>query len=92
MILAAIVGFIYEVSVLHITIQDTNNDLKSWKIEIQDEFVLRDQRSDKRYSRAMNLAKDLKVEQEQLEKELEKHLIEDAYERGLNDMYRKMKE
>lgn len=89
-ILSTIVGLIYEISVLHLTIQENHNKIESLGVYIDEELNLRDSRADKRYTRAMGLAVDLKEELGRQEKELEKHLIEDAYERGLNDMYRKL--
>lgn len=89
-ILGAIILLIYNLSVIHLTIQENSENINSNHIEIIKEFNIRDSRSDKRYDRAMNSVSELKEYQEHIEEELEKHLIDDAYERGLNDMYKKL--
>lgn len=89
-IVGAIVVLVYEISVVWIKIDSTDKELQQLKEEIKKEFDIRDDRSDKRYQRAVEMYEELKREGIKLEDELEKHLIEDAYERGKNDMYREL--
>ena len=89
-VISTIVAFIYEISVLHITIQETKAQQEIHQIHTQEELNTRDERTTKRYDRGIDIFKKLKQGQDKLESELEKHLIEDAYKRGLNDIYRKL--
>ena len=90
MVLSAIVGLIYEISVLHLTIQENEAKIELLEQYIHDEFELRDQRSDKRYNRAMEMGFELKEDVEEIEDELEQHIFDFSEERGKNEMYRKL--
>lgn len=89
-IVGAIVVIIYEISVVWIKIDSTEKELNSFKEEMKKELELRDDRSDKRYQRAIEMYEELKKHGIALEQELEQHRIEDAKEEGKNEMFREL--
>jgi len=77
--LGAIVLFIYEGSSMWLKIEDNENELK-----------ILEERSDKRYTRGLEMYNELKIENARVEKELEDLKIEHAYEKGKNEVFREL--
>lgn len=84
-VIGALVFGIYQLSLVWVTISDTKLEVKDLKEAIVKDNLFRDDRSDKRYDRAIKMYEELKEHGMKLEIELEKHLIEDAYQRGKID-------
>ena len=90
-ILAAGTLMIYNVSSAWIQIKDTQRELKIFREEVRIENANRDDKSDKRFQRALDMYSELKKKNEELESETENHLISDAYNRGRVDAVLQMK-
>ena len=87
-ILTVVGGMVYAIylgSVEHFTNKEHRLDFEKYKEERLKEDKVRDDRSDKRYERAIQMYTELNGLGKKLEEELEKHLIEDAYNRGKTD-------
>jgi hypothetical protein len=84
-VVGAMVYAIYLGSVEHFTNREHRLDFEKYKEERAKEDKVRDERSDKRYERAIQMYTELSEHGQKLEAELEKHLIEDAYNRGKTD-------
>jgi len=84
-VIGAFVYAIYLGSVEHFTNKEHRVSFENYKMKQEQEDKIRDERADKRYSRASEMYNELLEKGEKLEAELEKHLIEDAYFRGKTD-------
>lgn len=76
---------VYEGAVIYLDVKSANAEIEIIKSTFKKEVELINERAEKRYNRAMEVAGDLKKQNDQLEDELEKHLIDDAYNRGKTD-------
>lgn len=84
-VIGGLVLLVYQGAVIYLDVEATKTELKIVKTEFNKEVELINDRAEKRYNRAMEVAGELKKQNDQLEDELEKHLIEDAYNRGKTD-------
>lgn len=84
-VVGGLIVLVYQGAVIYLDVEDSKKEMEIVKTEFKKEVELINERAEKRYNRAMEVAGDLKKENDELERELEKHLIEDAYQRGKTD-------
>lgn len=78
----AMILIIYQISVIWIKAKEMEQSLENMQHEIDTQNEIRDDRSDKRYHRAIEMYDELTNRGIDLTKDYQKHLIDDAYFRG----------
>jgi hypothetical protein len=83
----AIIIFIYNVSVIRVTIDENKKELEILKEKINQELQIRDDKDDKRYKQIIDIFNELKNHGMELKKDVEQIKVDVAYEKGKSDVF-----
>lgn len=83
----AIILFIYNVSVIRITIDENKKELEILKNRMDNELKMRDEKEDKRYKQIIDIFNELKDHGMELKKDVEQIKVDIAYEKGKSEVF-----